>query len=62
MEIVGSICAVVVLGLFIGLATYECLLWRKRTLAETAKLEAESTFYKVASDVLIDFDLEVDYE
>lgn len=44
MEIVGSICAVVALGAFIGLVAYEWILWRKRTLAEIDKLNAEARF------------------
>lgn len=45
MEVIGSICAIVALGAFLGLATYEWLLWRKRTLAEIDKLNAEKRFF-----------------
>lgn len=45
MEIIGGICAVIALGVFIGLTAYEWLLWRERTKAEIRKLEAEAHFF-----------------
>ena len=62
MEVIGSICAIVALGAFLGIVTYEWLLWRKRTLVETAKFEAEADFYRVAAAALADEYSEADYE
>lgn len=55
MEIIGGICAVIALGVLMGLAAYEWILWRERTKAEILKLEAETRFFDAMTVELEDF-------
>ena len=51
MEIIGTICGISICAVFVALIVWEWMLWRKRTLTETEKLEAEARFYDACTRI-----------